>query len=244
LNKNIFYLFDTSVVIPAKNEHKNILQVLKNISKLKLNIELIIVVDSIDDTTIAAVEEAKSKPRYTKILVQDCSPGPAHAIRIGIKEAKAECVVVMMADGSDDVFLIPTLVSLVSSGFTVASASRHMKGGKQIGGSRLKRLLSKTVGLVLVNAFDIGTSDPTNSFKAYSKKFVEYVGIESTSGFEIGIELTSKAYKNRFPITEVPTIWIDRTEGVSNFKLLKWIPSYLKWFFNFFGRRASKVKYE
>ena len=59
----------------------------------------------------------------------------------------------------------------------------------------------------------------------------------SRNGFEVGLELVSKARKLRLPIAEVPTIWLDRSHGTSRFQLLKWAPSYFRWFINCFGFR-------
>jgi hypothetical protein len=75
----------------------------------------------------------------------------------------------------------------------------------------------------------VGAKDATNSFKAYSTDFVREVGIESRGGFEIGLELTAKARRMCLAVAEVPTIWLDRTAGKSNFQLRKWIPEYLRW---------------
>ena len=85
----------------------------------------------------------------------------------------------------------------------------------------------------------IGTRDATNSFKAYSTDFVRKVGIDSRDGFELGIELTAKAKRLRMPVAEIPTIWLDRQAGMSNFKVAKWIPGYLRWYRFAFGRRLS-----
>ena len=80
-----------------------------------------------------------------------------------------------------------------------------------------------------------GRVDATNSFKAYSTEFVRDVGIESDSGFEIGIELVAKARRLRRPVAELPTIWLERAQGTSNFKVARWIPRYLKWYRFAFG---------
>jgi hypothetical protein len=114
-----------------------------------------------------------------------------------------------------------------------------MSGGQQIGGPRIKKLLSKTAGKIVFLLAGVGTHDPTNSFKAYSRDFLRQSEIESRSGFEIGIELVSKAHRLGLPIAEIPTIWLDRTEGSSRFLLAKWAPKYLPWFFNCF---APKIR--
>ncbi|HVF14417.1 MAG TPA: hypothetical protein VM942_07440, partial [Acidimicrobiales bacterium] len=84
-----------------------------------------------------------------------------------------------------------------------------------------------------------GTQDATNSFKAYSKSFLTEVGIQSDAGFEMGIELVAKARRLRRPVAEIPTIWLDRHDGMSNFKVAKWLPRYLRWYFIAFGRRLT-----
>jgi hypothetical protein len=81
----------------------------------------------------------------------------------------------------------------------------------------------------------VGTRDATNSFKAYSTEFVRDVGIESETGFEIGIELVAKARRLRNPVAELPTIWLERAHGASNFKVAKWIPRYMRWYLFAFG---------
>jgi dolichol-phosphate mannosyltransferase len=144
---------------------------------------------------------------------------------------------VTMADGSDDARQIDELARLVDRGVVVAAASRYMPGGQQVGGPALKGFLSRTAGRTLHLLARVGTRDATNSFKAYSVAFVRAVGIESRTGFEIGLELTAKARRARQPVAEIPTIWLERQAGVSNFKVAKWIPKYLRWYFFAFGKQ-------
>jgi hypothetical protein len=40
-------------------------------------------------------------------------------------------------------------------------------------------------------------------------------------------------------VAEIPTIWLDRQAGVSNFKVAKWVPSYLRWYRFAFGPRLT-----
>jgi dolichol-phosphate mannosyltransferase len=99
--------------------------------------------------------------------------------------------------------------------------------------------MSRLAGRSLRTLAHVGTRDATNSFKAYSTEFVRQVGIESRDGFEIGIELTAKAKRLRLPVAEIPTIWLDRQAGVSNFKIAKWVPSYLRWYRFAFGPQLT-----
>jgi dolichol-phosphate mannosyltransferase len=229
-----------SVVIPAYNEGEQIVEVLDRLfESVRLSCEVLVVVDTEDDTTIPVVSEYAQKEPRLRSLVNTYGRGPANAIRYGIDAAAAPVAVVTMADGCDDARQIDDLARLVERGVAVAAASRYMAGGQQVGGPSIKGLLSRTAGRSLRMLVHIGTRDPTNSFKAYSTAFVREVGIDSRDGFEIGIELTAKAKRLRKPVAEIPTIWLDRQAGMSNFKVLKWIPSYLRWYRFAFGPRLT-----
>lgn len=220
-----------SVVIPAYNEGENILAPLGRLLEgVQLNFEVVVVVDFPEDITIPVIEKlAIDEPRI-RVVVSDYGRGPANAIRYGIDAACAPTVVVTMADGCDDPRQIDDLVRLVERGVVVAAASRYMPGGQQVGGPLLKSTLSRTAGRSLHLLARIGTRDATNSFKAYDRQFVQDVGIHSRDGFEIGLELTAKARRLGRPVAEIPTIWLDRTAGETNFKMAKWIPHYLRWY--------------
>ena len=230
-----------SVVIPAYNEGMDIVPVLDRLlESVNLPCEVLIVVDFPEDTTVSAVEGYISdRHPNVRTVINDLGRGPAFAVRYGIHGATAPVVIVTMADGSDDPRQIDELTRLVERGVVVAAASRYMPGGQQVGGPAFKRLLSRLAGRTLYWFARIGTRDATNSFKAYNRDFVEQVGIESEDGFEIGLELTAKARRLRLPVAEIPTIWLDRPTGVSNFKVARWLPKYLRWYWFAFGPRLD-----
>jgi dolichol-phosphate mannosyltransferase len=229
-----------SVVVPAYNEGSAVVPVLDRLfESVHLPSEVLIVVDSPDDTTVGVVAEYANKEPRLKLLINDYGRGPANAIRFGIDHAEAPVAVVTMADGCDDPRQIDDLARLVERGVAVAAASRYMPGGQQVGGPLLKGAMSKGAGRSLRLLTHLGTRDATNSFKAYSTEFVRQVGIDSRAGFEIGIELTAKAKRLGLPVAEIPTIWLDRQAGVSNFKIAKWIPEYLRWYRFAFGPRLT-----
>jgi glycosyltransferase involved in cell wall biosynthesis len=229
-----------SVVIPAYNEGDAIIPVLDRMfDAIELQCEVLVVVDFEEDTTVPVLEAyAEKEPRLTT-LVNTYGRGPAYAIRYGIDHARHTAVVVTMADGSDDPRQIDDLARLIDRGVVVAAASRYSPGGQQVGGPMVKGMLSRTAGLSLNRLGRVGTHDATNSFKAYSTDFIREVGIDSQTGFEIGLELTAKARRLRRPVAEIATIWLDRTAGDSSFDLKAWIPKYLRWYWFAFGPKLS-----
>jgi glycosyltransferase involved in cell wall biosynthesis len=225
-----------SLVVTAHNEGTAIVPHLKRmLEAVQMPMEVLVVYDSVDDTTAPVVKEYAGRDSRVIPTLNTYGRGPARAIKYGIDHASADVVVVTMADGCDDPSQIEDLALLVERGVVVAAASRYMSGGQQVGGPRLKSSLSRVAGLSLWLFAAVGTRDATNSFKAYSKKFVQMVGVDSDAGFEIGIELVAKARRLRLPVAEIPTIWLDRAEGQSNFKLSAWIPRYLHWYLFAFG---------
>jgi glycosyltransferase involved in cell wall biosynthesis len=225
-----------SIVVPAYNEGESIVPFLDRVFEaVTLPCEMLVVFDTPEDTTRPFLEKyAREEPRLVPTL-NTYGRGPAKAIRFGFDHASADVVVVTMADGSDDPLQIDALARLVERGVVVAAASRYTRPGRQIGGPGFKSFLSRMAGLSLYWFARVGTRDATNSFKAYSRDFVRQVGVESDAGFEIGIELVAKARRHRLPVAEVPTIWLDRAFGTSNFQLKAWIPRYLRWYRYAFG---------
>ena len=228
-----------TIVIPVYNEGDNILSTLREIRHhLCVPAVISIVYDFEADTTLPALRQLE--PGFTphvRTIRNAYGRGALNAIKTGLETAGTELIIVTMADLSDPPQVMNELGRVAKeTGAAVVCASRYMRGGQQIGGPRLKGLLSRTAGLILCKLACLPTHDPTNSFKLYRKSFLTTTTIESSGGFELGIELVVKAHKAGRVVAEVPTIWRDRVAGKSNFKLWAWLPNYLKWFFYAFGK--------
>jgi glycosyltransferase involved in cell wall biosynthesis len=211
-------------------------------AELAADAELLVVYDIEDDPTVAYVRDVAASDGRVRPVHNTVGRGPANAIRFGFAASRAQVVVVTMADGSDDASHVMALARLVQDGAAVAAASRYTAGGRQEGGPFLKRTLSRLAGWTLHVFARVPIHDVTSAFKAYSKSFIDSVSIESTGGFEITLELVAKAHRLRLPMAEIPTVWHDRTEGSSNFRLAKWLPSYLRWYLFAFGPRLSQAQ--
>ena len=74
-----------SIVVPAYNEGENILPSLDRIfESVKLDAEVLVVVDTEQDTTIPVVSAYASREPRLRYLINDYGRGPAQAIRYGI----------------------------------------------------------------------------------------------------------------------------------------------------------------
>jgi glycosyltransferase involved in cell wall biosynthesis len=220
-----------SIIIPAFHEGKNILPTIKEIIKfVKTDNEIIIICDEKSDPTINVINNLKKKNIYTALNSIGSMKGPANAVKTGFLRAKGDLVSVVMADLSDDLKKVDKGVKMIDKDYDMVCFSRYMRGGRQIGGPFLKGLMSRIAGLSLFYLFNFPTHDPTNSFKLYRKTVLKKIKIESSAGFDFNLELIVKAHKMGYKIGEIPATWRDRTAGKSRFKLLKWLPKYLKWY--------------
>jgi len=222
---------ELSIVLPVYNEGEAVEPVLRGLaSAVTTPHELVVVYDFDEDTTVPVVRRLVSEIPGLRGLRNDLGRGVLNAMKAGIAGTSAPYVLISMADGSDDPRDVDRMVELARAGADVVAASRYMRGGHQIGGPPLKRLMSRVAGLTLHWFARVPTHDATSNFKLYSRRFLDAVRIESTAGFELALELTVKATLQRRRIAEIPTTWRDRTAGQSNFKLRQWLPHYLHWY--------------
>jgi len=231
-----------SIVVPVYNEAELITDTLDCFNRdLPPGYEVLICYDFEGDSTlpvIAALPEG-TKPPVLRLVRNSLGPGVHFAIVSGFREARAPVVVVMMADLSDDRRCVDEMVRRVEMGADVVCASRYMAGGRQIGGPRFKGFLSRMAGVTLHRLAGLPTHDPTNSFKAYKRDYLARTRIEGRQGFVLALELTVKAHFNGGRVEEIPAHWHDRSAGQSRFRLLHWLPAYLRWYFWAMKKRAS-----
>jgi dolichol-phosphate mannosyltransferase len=233
---------ELSVVLPVYNEGEAVEPVLRALSAgIQTPHELVVVYDFDEDTTVPVVIRLAGEIPNLRSLRNDLGRGVLNAMKAGIAETRGPYVLISMADGSDEPHIVDSMVALARDGAEIVAASRYMKGGKQVGGPLLKRLMSRAAGLSLHWFAGVATHDPTNNFKLYRRTFLAATPIESTAGFELALELTVKATRDGRRVAEVPTTWRDRTAGQSNFKLRKWLPHYLHWYRVAFEGRLRRI---
>jgi hypothetical protein len=219
------------------DEGANIGPLLQRLERdLLLPFELVVIYDKDDDDTLPALQRF-SPPFPVRTVKNRFGRGALNAIKSGFLEARCEATLVVMADLSDDLRAAAPMFELIAQGCDVVCGSRYMPGGRQIGGPFLKGLLSRAAGLSLHWLAGVPTRDATNSFKMYRTAFLRELQFESTGGFEIGIEAVVKAYVAGRRVAEVPSTWTHRVAGASRFRLWKWLPNYLRWYFYAFKRR-------
>lgn len=225
-----------NILVPVYNEGENFENLYNEIkSKIHTNHKILVIYDFDQDNTLPVVGKFQKNNANLFLVKNFYGRGVLNALRTGFQSATSGPCLVIMGDLSDDLSIVDKMVEKYNQGYKIVCGSRYVRGGKQIGGPLVKKTFSKLAGISLHYLSGIKTRDITNNFKLYDKKLLDEITIESKGGFEIAMEITSKAFKKKYKICDIPTTWHDRTAGQSRFKLLKWLPLYLKWYFYALG---------
>jgi glycosyltransferase involved in cell wall biosynthesis len=234
-----------SVVVPVYNEGENVIPTLRGIvERTKTRpLEVLVVHDFDEDTTVPVVRHLQAELPELRLHKNTLGRGVLNAMKSGLRAARAQFVLITMGDGSDNPADIDPMYELARAGADVVAGSRYMRGGQQLGGPLLKRSMSRAAGLSLHWLGGLPVHDATSNFRLYSKRLLNQVTIESVGGFELGLELTVKAYRLGMRVDEVPTTWRDRTAGQSRFKLWQWLPRYLHWYWRGLAGRLKTRRY-
>jgi dolichol-phosphate mannosyltransferase len=229
-----------TIVIPVYNEGANFPALWTEMTnQINLPFTAFIAYDFDEDNTLPVVRKIIAEGETRLVPIKNAyGRGVVGAIRTGFDAAPDGPVLVVMADLSDDLGQVSKMLELYRGGSHIVVGSRYMKGGKLIGGPWFKQLLSRLSGLSLCWLRGIPTHDATNAFKIYDRAMLQAIGIESKGGFELSLEITTKAFLAGYTIAETPSTWRDRMAGESRFRLWKWLPHYLKWYFMAFQPKS------
>ena len=219
------------ILIPVFNEDETIVKTIENIfSAVKYDYKIIICYDYDEDPTLKIIKE--NFPHNSKIVfVKNFAKGFNNALISGFKSSSAKAILVFMADDHINHNIINLCYEKFTEGYQVVCPSRFIKGGKMTGNPFFKGIITKLVSFFLFNFTSFPIKDSTNSFRLFSKELINKVKIESNKGFTLSLELTAKAHRLGYKITEIPTVWVERDKGKSRFKLFSFILPYTKWLY-------------
>ena len=234
-----------NIVIPVYNEGANIGTTLTRVAECmqaktpEVQTQITIVYDFDEDDTLPIIELLRSSYPLPIRLQKNTGHGVCDAIKQGLLASQTTFVLVTMADMSDDYETLPLMLEKGIQGYDIVCGSRYMRGGHQFGGPLLKKSLSRLAGVSLYWLAGIPTHDVTNSYKLYRRAALEKFSLESSGGFEIGLEIVVKTFVAGGRIAEIPSRWWDRSQGQSRFRLRKWVPLYLKWYLYALSRKHA-----
>lgn len=220
------------IVIPVYNEGDNILRTLAAIDKhVTTPARVLICYDMDSDNTLPAIENNRSLfPNVTVCFVRNAGHRVHGAIMTGFAKSEAPFVIVIPADDDYNAGILDAMVQKAEAGSDIVCASRFVNGGGMVGCPWLKACLVRISSFTLHHIARLPVRDASNGFRLFSRRVLDGIPVESDSGFCYSIELLVKAHRLGWPIGEVPARWFERQHGTSRFRVLSWLPAYLRWY--------------
>jgi dolichol-phosphate mannosyltransferase len=216
------------IVIPVYNEGRNILATLGALrDHMRTPARIMICYDRPDDDTLTTIEANRAQLEGLTIeFVRNPGRGAHGAVMAGFAASRAPFVMVYPADDDFNGAIVDTMVGKAEAGVDIVCASRFMPGGCPW----LKALLVRVAAFTLYYIARLPTHDPTSGFRLFSRRVIDSIAVESDSGFCYSIELLVKCHRLGWPVAEVPAQWFERTKGASRFRVISWLPAYLRWY--------------
>ena len=211
-----------SVIIPTYNESDNIEQLLLYINETMKEIEnvqceILVVDDSSNDGTASKVLNLHSS--NVQLLQRPSKLGIGSAYRYAFPKTQGDLIAVMDADFSHDPGALRELIEAHDKSHNmVVFSSRYMKGGRIIGWTWRRKIVSAVANKLAKVILGIPNSDVTGSFRVYSRTVFEQICERSRApGFSFQVEAAFLCKKLKVRTTEVPIAFKDRTSGNSKF---------------------------
>lgn len=223
------------IVVPVYNEGRNIIDVMEALRRsVRTPFRVLICYDYDGDDTLRALREYGNS-HFEIQLVKNRGVGVHGAVLTGFSAATAPAVLVFPADDTYNAQIIDEMFKKFEEGCDVVAASRFLPGGCMKGCPLLKAMLVRAAAFTLYHFARLPTRDPTNGFRLFSRRGLEQIKVESSEGFAYSLELLVKCHRLGWRVGEVAALWYQRTRGKSRFRVFKWLPVYLRWYFYAFG---------
>ena len=229
------------IIIPVYNEGELIVDTINSIqNNFDYSFNLLICFDNDLDNTLQSINHSTLN-KDNIFYVKNKFSGAHGAVMTGIKKSKSDYILVLPADDNYNTVNLQKMFDMMKdNNIDVLCPDRFIEKDSIENGPFLKFLIVRVVNFSLYYIADIKTKDGTNGFRFFSRKVINNIEIESSTGFIYSLEYLLKALENNYKIGRYPAKWIERKKGESRFKILKWSLDYLYWYFYAFKIKLFK----
>ena len=213
-----------AIVIPTYNEAETIPSLIKElfekIKQLVERLDILIIDDSSPDGTADIVRELGAKYEKITVIQRPKKMGLGAAYKEGfrhvLEKLDSELVLQMDADHSHQPSEIPNMLEKIKN-FDFLIASRHVEGSDVIGWGIGRKATHSIAGAIARICAKIEIKDSTSGFRMFKKKTLEKVNFNKirSDGFAFQIEVLHQLKQLGMKGLEVPTVFVNRTEGSS-----------------------------
>lgn len=216
------YKSDSIVIIPTYNEKENIENIIRAVFELEKQFDILVIDDNSPDGTASIVEKLRKEFNNRLYMIERTGKlGLGTAYITGFKwalEQEYNYIFEMDADFSHaPKDLLKLYAACHDDGADVSIGSRYVSGVNVVNWPMGRVLISFFASKYVRFITGLPIHDTTAGFICYKRKVLETIDLDNISfkGYAFQIEMKFKSYLNRFKITEVPVIFINRRHGTS-----------------------------
>ncbi len=219
------------LIIPAYNEEKNIMNVIKKIEDFseekELKLDYVVVNDGSKDNTLQIL--LKNNLNHVNLIN---NLGIGGAVQTGYKyayENNYDIAVQFDGDGQHDINYVENICKLIIEGQAdMCIGTRYLdKRSSEFQSTFLRRFGSRIISIVIKIFAGKKITDPTSGFRAANKKVIEEFAKEYPKEYPEP-ESTVSLLVNEYRVEEIPVSMNERKEGKSFVTPLKSIDYMVK----------------
>ena len=208
------------IITPTYNERENLSQFLAGVFGVLSQAHVLIVDDNSPDGTGDLAEQFAQDDERIHVLRRPGKMGLGTAYLDGFKFALDKgypFIFEMDADLSHDPGYLPDFLARFNEGADLVIGSRNVPGGGVEGWGPLRHFISKGGSIYSRTILGLQVRDLTSGYKGFRRNVLQGLNLETvrSEGYSFQVELTYRAIRKGFAVTEVPIVFVDRTAGQS-----------------------------
>lgn len=201
-----------SILIPVYNEKNTIEKLIQKVKSVNISKEIIIIDDGSIDGTRDILKNLKDSE--IKVILQDKNQGKGFCIRTGIKYVTGDIVAIQDADLEYDPHDFIDIIKPIMEGETkIVYGTRFPKNKKRPSIFKNKFYLANKILTITANIlYDARITDEATCYKIFDSEVIKSIDL-TCKRFEFCPEVTAKARKKGYKITELPISYYPRSEN-------------------------------
>ena len=223
------------LILPTYNEAENleamVAEALPRLSEAGVDPTVLVVDDASPDGTGAIADRLAAANPAVRVLHRPRKDGLGRAYLAGFAAALAggaDLILQMDCDFSHDPADLPRLIAAAGAAHVVLG-SRYVPGGGVENWAARRRIQSRGGCLYARLILGVPVHDLTGGFKCWRRSALEAIDLESVNsrGYAFQVEMTYRAIRAGFRVSEVPIVFRDRRVG--NSKMTRGIVAEAIW---------------
>ena len=207
------------VVIPTYNEAENISHLIPVVLTQGEHVDVLVVDDGSPDGTAGIVKDMQKESNRIHLIEREGKMGLGTAYVAGFRFAIKhgyDCVFEMDADFSHSPGEIPNFLAKITD-HDLVIGSRYINGVRVLNWPMRRLLLSYFANVYSRIITGLPLHDATGGYKCFRRQVLESIDLDrvKSNGYAFQIEMSFKAWKKGFSLTEIPITFLDRRTGVS-----------------------------